>query len=322
VAPSGTQVKAHTVESALCSVGQTIAALGYHDPRLQPSGKLDLRLHRQLQAYSKANPTPARVKPIAWQIIQHVVHQCYTTPDARLQTVSQMIAIGFFFLLQPGEYAFTNNPESAPFRLQDVHLLRYNVRLSVLTCPEQDLDAATHVALEFTKQKNGVWGELVGLGRSGHPFLCPVKAVVARLKHHRLHRDLPYHQLYQCNTGTHWAAITTSELTQHFRHATHLLGHTASINPSDISIRSLRSSGAMALLCADIDPDCICLLGCWRSDEMMRYLHVQALPIVAPLASLMVQHGFFTLLPNNPMESWGASWAKFCHMLKGVRANS
>jgi len=55
----------------------------------------------------------------------------------------------------------------------------------------------------------------------------------------------------------------------------------------------------MALLCANVDPDKIQLLGQWRSDEMLCYVHVQALPIVAPLASLMVQHGYFTLLPNN-----------------------
>jgi hypothetical protein len=289
------------VEAALRAVGQTIATLGHRDPRLQPSGKLDIRLQRQLQAYSKDDPPPARVKPIPLQIIQHVVRQSYITPDAKLRTVGQMITLGFFFLLRPGEYAFTDNSDAAPFRLQDVHVLRYNVRLSVLTCPEHDLDTATHVALEFTKQKNGVRGELVGLGRSGHPFLCPVKAMIDRIKHLRLHQAHPTHHIYQYYTGTRWAAITTSELTQHFRHATYLLGHTVGINPSDISIRSLRSSGAMALLCADVDPDRIRLLGRWRSDEMMRYLHVQAFPIVAPLASLMVQHGFFTFIPNNPL---------------------
>ncbi len=69
--------------------------------------------------------------------------------------------------------------------------------------------------------------------------------------------------------------------------------------PVDISIRSLHSSGAMALLHAEVDVDRIRLLGRWRSDEMLRYLHIQAYPLVAPLASLMVRHGHFTLIPNN-----------------------
>jgi hypothetical protein len=55
----------------------------------------------------------------------------------------------------------------------------------------------------------------------------------------------------------------------------------------------------MALLCAAVDTDIIRLLGRWRSDEMLRYLHVQALPIVAPLAYHMLHHGNFALLPNN-----------------------
>ena len=301
VAPSGSPVKARTVESALRSVGQTIASLGYRDLRLQVagSGKLDIRLHRQLQAYSKTDPPPARVKPIPLQIIQHVVQQCYTTTDARHQTIGHMVTLGFFFLLQPGEYAYTDNPDAAPFHLQDVHLLRNRLRLNIFACSAHDLNTATHVALEFTTQKNGVRGQLVGLGRSGHQFLCPVLATIARLKHLRLHRAHPSTHLYQYFDGRRWAAISTGELTQHFRVATMLLGHVVGITPADISIHSLRSSGAMALLCADVDPNRIRLLGRWRSDEMMRYLHVQALPIVAPLATLMVQHGYFTFLPNN-----------------------
>jgi hypothetical protein len=55
----------------------------------------------------------------------------------------------------------------------------------------------------------------------------------------------------------------------------------------------------MSLLCADVDTDKIRLLGRWKSDEMLRYLHVQALLIVAPLVTMMVQHGFFSFIPNN-----------------------
>jgi hypothetical protein len=54
----------------------------------------------------------------------------------------------------------------------------------------------------------------------------------------------------------------------------------------------------MALLCAHVDTDRIRLLGRWRSDEMLCYLHVQAYPVVADLAPAMLQHGNFTLIPN------------------------
>jgi hypothetical protein len=57
----------------------------------------------------------------------------------------------------------------------------------------------------------------------------------------------------------------------------------------------------MALLCARVDTDIIHLLGCWRSNEMLRYLHVQAFPLLALLATQMLQNGNFHLMPNLPM---------------------
>ncbi|MFN9983804.1 MAG: hypothetical protein ACK53Y_28015, partial [bacterium] len=105
LAPSGAQVKARTVEDALRAVGQTMASLGYVDPRLQPSGRLDFRLQRQFQQYTKQDPPPMRVKPIPLQIILHVVTECYRTQDPASNTMGQMITLGFFFLLRPGEYA-------------------------------------------------------------------------------------------------------------------------------------------------------------------------------------------------------------------------
>jgi len=103
------------VELALRSVGQAIASLGYRDPRLQSSGKLDLRLHRQLQAYTKVDPPPMCVKPIPLQIIQHVILQSNSTPESHLNTIGQMVTLGFFFLLRPREYAHTDNPDATPF---------------------------------------------------------------------------------------------------------------------------------------------------------------------------------------------------------------
>jgi hypothetical protein len=210
-----------------------------------------------------------------------------------------MLLLGFFFLLRPGEYAWTNNIDAAPFRLADVHLICNTTRLHPLTCPEEQLQAATFVALEFTTQKNGVRGELVGLGRSGHHLLCPVKAIISRILHLRLHRAPLHTPLYAYYDRDTWCHIDTTILTQCLRSAAQALIATSGIHPADISIRSLRSSGAMALLCAEVDPDKLRLLGRWRSDEMLRYLHIQAYPIVAPLAPLMVRHGHFTLIPNN-----------------------
>ena len=68
--------------------------------------------------------------------------------------------------------------------------------------------------------------------------------------------------------------------------------------PSDVSARCLRAAGANALLCAKVDTDVIRLLGRWRSDEMLRYLHLQAAPVMKNFARAMISGGEFTLIPN------------------------
>jgi hypothetical protein len=297
VAPSGNQVRSRTVEDALRAVGQTFASLGCADPRLQASGKLDLRLSRLLSAYKKQDPPPTRVKPIPLPIVAHAAHLCYTANTPSSNTIADMLLLGFFFLLRPGEYAFTNNPDAAPFRLCDTHLLINSRRLQPANASFDDLQRVNYVALEFTTQKNGVRGELIGLGRSGHPTWCPVKTLINRIQHLRQQNAPPTTPLYSYFDGS-WRRIDTTILTHYLRLAVTTLGHQYGISAPDVSIRSLRSSGAMALLCAKVDTDMIRLLGRWRSDEMLRYLHVQSFPLVAPLASQMLHHGHFTLMPN------------------------
>jgi hypothetical protein len=301
VAPSGSPVKARTVEVALRFVVQTFASLGQRDPRLQASGRLDFRLHRQLQAYTKADPPPTRVKPIPLQVLQIAITQCYRTqlPDAH--AIAHMLILGFFFLLHPGEYAYTDNADASPFRLCGKHLIVMNRRLNPLTCSDTDLQDTNFVGLHFTTQKNGVRGEIVGLGRSGHPVLCPVHAMITHVTHLRLYHAIPTTPIYATYTHRGWTNISTSTLTQHLHIALSAIQYEVGITPADISVRSLRASGAMALLCAEVDIDKIRLLGRWRSDEMLRYLHVQAFPIAAPLASQMVRHGFYSFFPNNNM---------------------
>jgi hypothetical protein len=205
--------------------------------------------------------------------------------------MGDMLLLGFFFLLRPGEYAWTDNDNTAPFCLANVHLILNNICLDPLSCPEQQLLAITFVALEFTNQKN-VRGELVGLGRSRHNVLYPVLVLLNRVKHLRLHQA-PLHK-----DGARWQCIDTTTLTLCLRHTIQSLPASNGISAEDISIHSLCSSGAMALLCVEVDPDKIRLFGRWRSDKMLHYLHIQAYPLVSPLAPLMVHHGQFTLIPN------------------------
>ena len=59
----------------------------------------------------------------------------------------------------------------------------------------------------------------------------------------------------------------------------------------------------MALLCGQVDSDIIKLVGRWRSDEMLRYLHLQAYPLMMHLAPSMVRGGQFRMLSHQTLPA-------------------
>ena len=83
------------------------------------------------------------------------------------------------------------------------------------------------------------------------------------------------------------------------KHSATVNYHITGIPASEISARSLRAGGAMALLCGKVDYDLIRLLGRWHSDAMIRYLHLQAQPVMRQFAKAMYNHGRYTFLPSD-----------------------
>ena len=298
IAPNGKPVRSRTVEDALRSVGQTFAGLGAQDPRLNASGKPDFRLQRQLRLYAKADPPPNRVKPVPVPVIQQLLSIAVLAEAPEVLAVVHMIVIAFFFLLRPGEYTATTT-ESKPFRLQDVGLSIGRLRINPLSCPLSDLDRATFATLEFTDQKNGVRGEVIGQGRSKKPHFCPVHCIKEQVKHLRTHNAAPTTPLASYYCGARCRQVSPSAVSAALKGAVAFLGPSLGFLPKDVSARCLRASGAMALLCAKVDTDLIRLVGRWRSDEMLRYLHVQAEPVMRGFSERMLNHGSFTLHPNH-----------------------
>jgi hypothetical protein len=75
--------------------------------------------------------------------------------------------------------------------------------------------------------------------------------------------------------------------------------------------RALRAGGAMALLCARVDPLLVQLVGRWKSDAMLRYLHLQATNM-HDLATRMLSGGEFKLLPNQTLPPQALSLLASC----------
>ena len=262
----------------------------------------------------KADPSPARVKPLPLLVLRKAHHEALAAaPMLRLPPAGDCLLLAYFFLLRPGEYS--GRPRTSAddlFRVQDIAVWIGHRRLDPLhCCTSPELIAATFVTLTFTNQKNGVRGETIGHDRSGHPTLCPVGALTRRLLHLRTAGAVPTTPLnaFRSSVTAPWQFILPADVTALLRRAERLLPPSLSdFSANDISARSTRAGGAsMAMLCGGIDSDRIRLIGRWQSDEMYRYLHVQAQPIMSGVTATMLHGGDYRLnvppsvpLPGNP----------------------
>jgi hypothetical protein len=267
---------------------------------LNQFGEIDFRLTSLLNAWKKADAPPARIKPLPLQLVHVAVRLAREVGTALALSAADCLVVGFYFLLRPGEYLGAPRHQCDDlFRLQDVGLWIGTRKLDVLYCPLPDLLSTTFATLTFNSQKNGVRGETIGHSRSGHTTLCPVLCLVARVRYLRSQPATPTTPLSAVRSGDGtWSHLLPSHLTHYVRAAV-LLCPDLGFAPSDVSARSTRAGGAMALLCAGIDGDRIRLIGRWKSDEMYRYLYVQAQPVMSGVAAAMFRSGHYRILPGS-----------------------
>jgi len=224
-------------------LGQTFLKLGHLDPRLNSSGNVDFRIQRTLSAYTKEDPPPNRVKPVP--VLRHIFHVASTMNNAYFQCLADMIGFAFFFLLRPGEY--TNSPsDSTPFEFRDVQMFRGQQRLDLIPVSDAQLLTATFASLTFCDKKNGVKGEVVGLGHSVDPFLSPTKILARRIIHLRDNNAAPTTPLGKYFTATGSKTILPKHITESLHDAVTFLGPALGFLPSDITARCLRAAGANA----------------------------------------------------------------------------
>lgn len=77
-------------------------------------------------------------------------------------------------------------------------------------------------------------------------------------------------------------------------------GASYGLSPSQISVSSFRTTGAMALFNAGVDSTKIRLIGRWNSWAMLRYLHVQSNTTMAGFARQMLSGGSHVSLVAQP----------------------
>jgi hypothetical protein len=270
-----------------------MASMGATDKRLVGKS-LDYRLNQQLAGYRRADPAPTRVTPASLRLIDYGYEVACLSGAALLLATVDMAYIGFFYLNRPGEYSEPTSPDSlsAPFRLCDVELSIGSRVFNAAYATLADIQHATFASLIFTNQKNAVRGEKIGHARSGHTYACPVLALIRRIVHLRQNHAPHTAPLYLTfvSPGT-TASVTATRITALLRNSATALYLELGIDPRRISAR----------LCARVDTDLIRLVGRWRSDEMLRYLHLQAYPLMHTFARRMALAGAFTVLPGQDL---------------------
>ena len=281
------------------------------DIRLNAHGKIDHRISRQLAGFTRSDDPPNRVKPVPIQVVYHIVLKAWTTmpPDPGMHAVADMTCIGYYYLMRPGEHTFSSN--NTPFKIQDVKLYHQGTLVDWQLANQATLATVDSASLTFTTQKNGVKGEIIAHSCSGHSSVCPVKSLIRRLRYHRFlgsPLDAPLGRFYDEQGNRRH--VTSKMVTMALRASlTELdpLGTKYDIKPQDIEARSLRAGGATALLCAGVDTDLIQLMGRWKSDAMIRYLHISAHPHLGSFAKKMFHAAYdfvpiITEVPANPQD--------------------
>jgi hypothetical protein len=272
--------------------------VGSSDPRLDDHGRLDIRLTRLTKAFTKQDPPPSRVKPLPLRLLVQAAALAHSLSDSSLavRAIADMLILAFFFLMRPGEYCITPDGGSHPFCLADVALYAGDHPLDLAMATDAQLLAATSVELTFTTQKNAVKGEKIAHGRSGHRFFCPVLAAARRIIHLRINLAPPSTPLHchRKSPAFSWSPVRSGHVTDLVKRIVVTSGAPFGLQPDHVTAKSLRASGAMALLIARVDQDLIQLIGRWKSDSMLRYLHISALPVMHNHAKSMVLHGDYS----------------------------
>ena len=103
-----------------------------------------------------------------------------TTP--RNIAISDLTWVAFFFLLRPGKYCKGGtNTAQHTFRIKDVQFFIRPQPYNAATASNAVLAQADFVRILFTTQNNGVKGESIGHGCTGHPQGCPVAVMRRRV---------------------------------------------------------------------------------------------------------------------------------------------
>lgn len=145
---SGNPITAAHIRDEIHAVSKGFTDVGLPDPRHTSAGQMDPRLTNLVRAWSKQDPPPKRVKPLAMDILHHAQALASATPCELTRATIDMGWLAFFFLLRPGEYCKPTD-SSAPLLFRHLGLTIGHQKLNLFMCSLNDIRAATHASVFF-----------------------------------------------------------------------------------------------------------------------------------------------------------------------------
>ena len=134
-------------------------------------------------SYQKENSPPKIVRPFPVIIIQSLDTAIQGTTPRNID-ISYLTWVAFFLLLLPGKYCKGGTDTAQhPFRLKYVQFFIVQQSYNAATVSNAVLAQAEFISPLFITQKNGIKGESIGNGRTGHPQGCPVAAMHRRVEY-------------------------------------------------------------------------------------------------------------------------------------------
>ena len=132
------------------------------------------------------------------------------------------------------------------------------------------------------------------------PCTSPVWATVQRLQCHKQNNSPPDIPLCFCHSNDRAKFVQAKDVTLALCVCVIMVksqdNMTLNMEPLEIDSRSLHSGGATTLSFAKVDQDLIQMQGRWKSDVMIRHLHISASPWVNKFAEQMFKAGNFSFL--------------------------
>jgi hypothetical protein len=296
------QVRAGTVQVAVCAIGKTFEMDGRPNPLYRAEGRYWLPLERQIEGYRRQDPPSQCKLAVPVSLVEYLVQLGASSNSPKLQATCDACTIAFYYLLRVGEYTShrrNDRRRTQQFRVCDVTFYDHTHTIIPSTAPLLTLLTAAKATMRITNQKNGARGTIISHDTS-NTVACPVRAL-ARCVHHILSHPLGSTQdiisTYYSSATKTLRCLQAGDINRILKTAVVAISlDKKGFPPSSISSHSLRAGGAMAMHLNGIHRDTIRKQGRWSSDTFLMYIHEQISAFSAGLSARMSQHiGWFNI---------------------------